>query len=436
MTSQKVWRPLFLILLWLASAYLLVGPILRPRGLYGWGYYRLVDIYFGVPLLLLAVCLALSIFFPSGKRRQLILKLIALLASVLITITVLDLGYALIVEGAWKPSHTDVWFDSTAITKRVNLPDEELGFVRKPRLEWQGRLTSQSRYVTYRTDENGFRNPAGITKADVVFVGDSFTEAGSVSEEETFAQQFHSRTNLKVVNLGRGYYGPPQELIVLKRYGFKYEPRLVIWQIFEGNDLTDANRFAKWKANPDQHDSLPLRYTKNSVIGGLLARTLPSFSGSPRMFEDRTGQMGQLFVDYSYVPDEPAREPLGMAETRRAIEEGYKLCQAHGVKLLVVFIPIKVRVMGPYVRFNDANDRNFYLPGGRQDSDADFGSEVAKLCKQLDCPFLDMTGALRRRAAEDNRKVYSTAKDSHLDIDGHALVAQTLAEWMRTNLNR
>jgi len=433
---QKVWRLLFLILLWLASAYLLAVPMLRPRGLYGWGHYRLIDVYFGTPLLLLAVCLTLAVLVPENQRRQFTFKLIALLASVLITITVLDLGYAFIVEGAWKPSHTDVWFDSIAITKKDNLPDEELGFARKPRVEWQGRLMPTSRYLTYRTDENGFRNPLGITKADVVFVGDSFTEAGSVSEEETFAQQFRSQTNLNVVNLGRGYYGPPQELIVLKRYGFKYEPRLVIWQIFEGNDLSDANRFAKWKANPEQHDSLLLRYTKHSIIGGLLARTMPGFSGSSRMFEDRSGQVGRLFLDYSYVPDEPAREPLGMTETRTAIAEGYNLCQSHGVRLLVIFVPIKVRVMGPYVRFNDANDRNFYLPDGKQDGDADFGSEVAKLCKQLGCPFLDMTGALRRRAAEDNRKIYSTAQDSHLDTDGHVVVAQTLAEWIRTNLNQ
>jgi len=435
---QKLWRPLFLILSWLAAVYLLGVPLLRPRAEYGWGHYRLIDIYFGVPLWLLAVCLTITLFSPARKRRQLTIKLVALLASVLITVTVLDLGYTFIVEGAWKPSHTDVWFDAIAITKKDNLTDEELGFARKPRLEWEGRLSpqSQSRYLTYRTDENGFRNPLGITRADVTFIGDSFTEAGNVPEEETFAQQIQSRTQLNVVNLGRGYYGPQQELIVLKRYAFKYNPKLVIWQIFEGNDLSDARRFGTWKANPNMHDSMLLRYTKNSPIAGLLARTMPNAFGSPRMFEDRSGQPGRLFVDYSYIPDEPAREPLGMAETRKAIDEGYKLCQAQGVKLLVIFIPIKVRVLGPYVRFNDANDRNYYLPGGKLDSDTDFGSAVAKLCADLGCPFIDMTGALRQRAAEDNRTVYSTAQDSHLDTDGHAVVAQKLADWMSTNLSQ
>ena len=436
MNPQRVWRPLFLILLWLASAYFLAIPLLRPRAVYGWGHYRLIDLYFGIPLLLLSVCLTASLFVPTTRRRQFTFKLIALLASVLITLAVLDFGYAFIVEGAWKPAHTDVWFDGILLTKRDNVPDEELGFKRRPRLEWDGRLRPQSRWLIYRTDDDGYRNPRGITKADVVFIGDSFTEAASVPDEETFEQQFHSQTKLNVVNLGCGGYGPQQELTVLRRYGFKYDPRLVVWQIFEGNDLPEAAHFAKWKASPNEHESLLLRYTKNSIIAGLLARTIPRVWGSPRPFTDSTGQIGQLFVDYSYIPDEPAREPLGMDETRKAIEEGYNLCQSHGVKLLVIFIPIKVRVMAPYIHFKDANDRNVFLPDGQQDSDTDFSTAVTKLCKQLGCPMIDMTSGLRRRAAEDNRKIYSTIQDSHLDTDGHIVVAQTLAEWVRTNLNQ
>ena len=422
-----------LTLLWLAAAYFWVVPLFKPRGLFGWGHYRLVDIYLGVPLLVIAVCATIFMAGPAGRRRKLTFQLAAISASVLITIAIADFGYAFVVEGAWTSAHTDVWFDGEAITRKDDLPDEELGFVRKPGLSWQGRLSPEARYITYRTDENGFRNPSGVSKADVVFIGDSFTEAGSVPEEDTFVRKFGLRSKLRAVNLGRGYYGPQQELIILKRYGFRYDPGLVVWQIFEGNDLTDARRFAGWKANPDQHDSISLRYTKRSLIARWLGRTIPKDPGTPRFFEDRSGQTHRLFLDYAYVPDQPAREPLAMAETKKAIEEGYRLCQSRGVKLLIIFVPIKVRVMAPYVRFNDAGDRDYYLPGGKLDSDSDFGSELAKFSKELGCPFLDMTSALRRRASEDNRFVYSTNQDSHLDVDGHSVVAQVLAEWMQAN---
>jgi hypothetical protein len=400
---------------------------------YGWGHYRLIDIYAGITLALFAVCVTIFVVGPASRRRKLTFQLAAIFSSVLITIGLADIGYAFVIEGAWTPSHTDVWFDGESITRKDNLPDEELGFVRKPGVFWQGRLSPEARYVTYRTDENGFRNPSGVSKADVIFIGDSFTEGASVPEEDTFVQKFGLRSKLSAVNLGRGNYGPQQELIILKRYAFRYDPGLVVWQIFEGNDLTDAHHFADWKVNPGQHDSISLRYTKRSLIARWLAMTIPKDRGSARLFEDRNGQARRLFLDYFYVPDQPALEPLGMAETRKAIEEGYRLCQSRGIRLLIIFVPIKVRVLAPYVRFNDASDRDYYLPGGRLDSDTDFGSELAKFCKELGCPLLDMTNALRRRAFEDNRFVYSTNQDSHLDVDGHAVVVEILEDWLQTN---
>jgi len=69
---------------------------------------------------------------------------------------------------------------------RWNLPDPELRFVRRAGIEWQGRATADpdSHFVHYRTDENGFRNPPGLRAARIAFVGDSFTEAGSVPVDE------------------------------------------------------------------------------------------------------------------------------------------------------------------------------------------------------------------------------------------------------------
>ena len=422
-----------LILLWLAAGYFWVVPVLRPRGVYGWGHYRLIDIYAGIILAVCALCVTIFVVGPVSRRRKLTFQLAAISGSVLLTLALADLGYAFVVEGAWTASHTDVWFDGSSITRKDNLPDEEIGFVRKPGVSWEGRLSPEARYVTYRTDENGFRNPSGVGKADAVFIGDSFTEGSSVPEEDTFVQKFGAVSKLSAVNLGRSNYGPQQELVVMKRYGLKYSPRLVVWQIFEGNDLLDAHHFADWKANPGQRDSISLRYTKRSLITRLLAMTIPKDRGAARPFHDRSGQTQRLFLDYAYVPGQPATEPLGMAETKKAIEEGYRLCQARGIKLLILFIPIKVRVLAPYVQFKDAPDRDHYLPGGKLDSESDFSRELARFSDALGCPFLDMTNALRHRASEDNRLVYSTDQDSHLDVDGHSVVAQAVEEWMRAN---
>ena len=73
-----------------------------------------------------------------------------------------------------------------------------------------------------------------------------------VDEGDTFVRRVAQSTGLSAVNLARGAYGPQQELIVLKRYGLAYKPRVVVWQLFEGNDLHDAEAFAEWKQNPQQ----------------------------------------------------------------------------------------------------------------------------------------------------------------------------------------
>src|SRR5437588_352338 len=88
-----------------------------------------------------------------------------------------------------------------------------------------------------QTFTHGFRNPPGIHSADICFVGDSYTEGANVPAEKTFASLVGSTSGLRTVNLGRGWHCPAQELIILRRYALKYKPRVIVWGIFEGNDL-------------------------------------------------------------------------------------------------------------------------------------------------------------------------------------------------------
>ncbi len=401
--------------------------------MFGWGHYRLIDLYVGLPVLLCSICVAFYLLGPASGRGKRTARLAALFTSILFTVSVLDLGYAFGVEGAWRSSvPTDVWFDGETITRDNALPDNELGFVRKPFMVWEGRLSPDAKHVKYRTDEDGFRNAPGVKQADVVFIGDSFTEGASVNEESTFVQRVGAAAGVTTVNLGRGNYGPQQELIVLKRYGPNYNPRIVVWQLFEGNDLSDARNFADWSERPPA-ESLMLRYTKRSLIARFLHMTTPGDTGSGRVLTLPDGRTANVYLDYKYVPDEPAREPRGLSELKNAIAEGNQWCQSRGIKLLVVFIPIKVRVMGPFVQFKDDRDRDGYLPGGKLDAESDFASEICNFCKNSGCPFIDMTNYLRQGAAEDRQMIYALHQDSHLDEGGHGVVARVIGEWIKNN---
>ena len=422
-----------LALLSIVAAFFLVLPLFKPRGVFGWGHYRLIDLYVGVPVLLAAICVAIYIVGDPAGRVKRTARLAALFISILLTLAVADLGYAFGVQGAWRSSMpTDVWFDGETITRDNALPDAELGFVRKPFVVWEGRLSPEAKHVKYRTDEIGFRNPSGIKQAHVVFIGDSFTEGASVPEESTFVQRVAAAAKVSTVNLGRGNYGPQQELMVLKRYGAKYNPRIVVWQLFEGNDLSDARNFAEWRQRPPS-ESLMLRYTKRSLIARFLQVTTRRDQVTPRALQLPDGGTTKVYLDYRYGPEDPAREARGINEIKNAIAEGSQWCQSRGIKLLVVFIPIKVRVLGPFVQFQDERDRESYLPGGKLDSDADFAQEIGKFCKTAGYPFIDMTEHLRKAAESDRQTIYSTLQDSHLDEGGHEVVAGVIGNWLRNN---
>src|SRR5207248_3149731 len=143
-----------------------------------------------------------------------------------------------------------VWLDGVTVARYGHLPDRELGFIRKPFLDWTGVHEPGAKPVRYRTDENGFRNPPGIKQADIAFIGDSFTEAATVDERDTFVRRVGAGTGLNVVCLGRSWAGAEVEFLILKRYGLKYRPRYVVWTLTESTDLNDAVNFDDWKRHP------------------------------------------------------------------------------------------------------------------------------------------------------------------------------------------
>jgi hypothetical protein len=336
-----------------------------------------------------------------------------------------DFTYAFVVMGSLRPNF---WLDQAHIPRRYSMADDELGFVRKPGVSWRGFVPDVNRFVDYRTDEHGFRNPPGTQRADIVFIGDSFTEAATVTEEDTFARRIATAAKMSSINLGRGAYGPQQELIVLERYGLAYQPRIVVWQLFEGNDLTDAQIFADWKKNPEQTAPLRERYFNNSLLSEWLRKT--RLSDAPLVIlRHNDGTAHRFTIRYAYEPGQPDDIPLGFEETRRVIEEGNRLCLSQGAKLIILLIPTMVRVLEPYLNFDTVEDQTRYLPLGVHNEKKDFSRQTAEICERIGCTFIDAFDALRQAAASDNRSLY-IPNDEHLDVRGHEVIARRLVEYL------
>jgi len=418
------------LLLAIAFAYFWILPLFRPRGDFLWGHYRLKDIYLGIPIVVVALCAIIIVAAPLRYRRSLSLRLTTLAISVLLVLAAFDVIYAFAVMGVL---HANFWLDQAHISRRYSAADSELGFVRKPGVSWRGYVPDVNRFVDYRTDENGFRNPPGTQRADIVFIGDSYTEAATVAEDDTFVRRVARSTGLSVVNLGRGAYGPQQELIVLKRYGLSYEPRFVVWQLFEGNDLADAEAFARWKNEPQQVSvSLKERYFNNSLLKEWLKNTKSRKDSAPLVsLRSQDGTLRRIGIRYPNEPDQVSTMQLGMNETINAIEAGYEACRSKGIQLLVVSVPRMVRVMEPYISFDREKDRKTYLADSVTDQ-KDFSGRMAELCARIGCTYVDAFDELRQASESGNRNLY-IPNDEHLDIAAHEVISQLVVRWLREN---
>ena len=420
------------VLLAAVLVYVWIAPLFQPRGTFLWGHYRLKDIYVGIPLALAAVCVLLVLLVPARYKRSLSLRLTTLAIALLVAFAICDAVYAFGIMGIAKP---DYWLDQAHISRLYSVADPELGFVRKPFASWRGYVPDVNRYVDYRTDKNGFRNSTEEERADIVFIGDSFTESATIAEEDTYVRRVAQSTRLSVVNLARGAYGPQQELIVLNRYGLGYEPRFVVWQLFEGNDLRDAQSFAEWKKNP-QPEVLPLknRYLDNSLLLQLLSNTRAQEPVGPMVtLRYHDGSSKRVSLRYRYEPDQPSTMPVGMTETLSAIQAGQQLCQSRGIQLLVVVVPTMIRVMEPHLSFERFEERHDYFPE-RIPGDKDFSQTVEEFCSQIGCGFVDSFDAMRKASSSDNRGLYIPS-DEHLDIRGHEVVSKVVTDWIQSRTN-
>ena len=202
------------------------------------------------------------------SRRQKAMRFGVASAAVLLTVAVIELVVAVgwidfrLVLGKRVPP----WEDTR------NVLDPELLHIRRPHYHERGKTRGGDLNVFYNVpavtaltydvkyDHKGFRNEVDYERADCVVIGDSFVEAGGVSADELFTPRLAEALGISVANFGQSYYGPQQELKVLKRFAVPLKPRICVWVFFEGNDLEDVWRYqqfvAQWPESVAKHSSI------------------------------------------------------------------------------------------------------------------------------------------------------------------------------------
>ena len=132
---------------------------------------------------------------------------------------------------------------------RFHTSEPDLGWKLKPGVsgEWKGEGASFVRVNSegLRDREHTKAKPPNTLR--VAVLGDSFTEAIHVPVEQTFwsklerklgnCEAVKGRKNVEVINFGVQGYGTAQELMMLRKKVWDYNPDIVILAFFIGNDV-------------------------------------------------------------------------------------------------------------------------------------------------------------------------------------------------------
>ncbi len=381
-------------------------------------------------------CLAI-VFAAADRRRATGFRVTALWIGITGPLLLWEVGCLLMPADKLSDNPWYLWANGGSTGS------DELIFERPPYLKWQGISNGDiareqrpiSRYaktIKFETDFEGFRNSRDLKKADIVFIGDSCTEAGNVAFEDTFTEQVARQLNVDVRNLGRAHHAPTAELIILKKYGLKCDPKTVVWQFCETNDLHDEVRFQDWvdQGRPRRMFGEPL------TAKTLWKRRSPSYSLFKLLRRSETWSHGGTFTDkqgeshpmlFIYRPEAnhlPAGHP-GWPLLERSLREGAELLSSRGIQLLVICIPMKIRVMGHATKLNQLTQTEL---GDNWDPPAEqtLAGHLQQLCKTLNVPFVDTTPHLRKHA-EQGEIVYLPF-DTHMSALGHKIVTKLLVE--------
>jgi hypothetical protein len=327
-------------------------------------------------------------------------------------------------------------------------------------------------------DELGFCNPSDgndqTGEVGIVVLGDSFTTCHGVKPEEMWTTRLASLTGLSVYNLGRGKTGIHDYIQFLKNFGLRKSPRLVIMNIYEGNDLRDAGLFYYYRLNyikggavagatqqpAAEPVSLWQRYSyaynlADAFLNYLSAASSPdaaeqsdpfivSTSGLPTYYltgiktinfnyevvlADRTIELNQDNIDNDEVL--VARhlynqviEPGVMRAIDEALINFVQLSKQHHFTPLVTYTPSAHTAYAAQVIFEDPalsdlmpwfsqQQRNYFKQKG----------------KELGFLFVDLTPALQATAqTSTSEDLLYTPTDLHLTPAGHEVAAKAIKQ--------
>ena len=485
--SEKITRWLSILLLGLAGAL-----CLRPSNIH-WHSSQSFSVVFGrysteysaliLTLLLLSVSLYLHEYLRPGTKRGILIKrgLEALLiAGYTLTSCFSMAEYWLHHHPSGAGAGASVDTNNRVVLKQLRriVPDPEIGLLGPPNVDRPGAKSpnfnlnaiydyppwtqADRPVVPYSTDSNGFRNGSSVETADLVVMGDSFTEARGVRREEIWSSVVADQFGYSEINLGYGGYCPQQEEIAFRRYGLSLRPKLVLMQLFLGNNMEDSLGFELWKRSGKSYPDYVRDRAKVPPISPtleLFERFLAKFTKQDAISPDSV--MGsfkpievslageQLPIAFAHElhllmkTEEELEGHCGMRPMLEAIERTADACDISSIPFAVCLIPGKLRFYYDYI--SDSENLSRLIEQQKTVPVKESAEEIERFIRsrwdnqsrvisrflehrQIDC--IDLTQTFVERVAETGDVLYFPG-DTHWNPEGHRLAGLAVANWLR-----
>ena len=325
--------------------------------------------------------------------------------------------------------------------------DRERGFALRPGAEG---VWSREGRGSVRINRAGFRGSNALEARApgvlrVAVLGDSFTEALQVDEQDTFVQRLQTslsadrscalRRNfpggVEVLNFGVGAYGTGQQLLTWRHLARRYRPDLVLLAVYPGNDFMDNEPI------PRQDRPVFVLDAQNQLQIDQRFRSTAAFSwrfSPPGRLIDGLMNHSRLLQLLNEAKNRLASRPSSVAVApvaSRASDRAWQLTDRLIGTLAAEVLAERAR----FAVFSTSAPEQVW-PNVQERPKQPFLQEqrLAVLLAQRRIPYLPLGPALQRQADRDRLVLHGfdgqAPGQGHWNRMGHQLAAEQLAPWV------
>ena len=284
-------------------------------------------------------------------------------------------------------------------------------------------------WVSFNADSLGFNNPPDAWQAanvSLLAIGDSFVQGHCVSPADTFVELIRNKHG-RVLNVATSGSGPLIELAVLREYGPRYRPPVVLWFFVHGNDFSNLSI--------EKRSLLLMKYLDSGFSQKLLQRR-QQVGNALRGHLDQMYAKGPKAVSMDAGPVQRVISFVGLSQLRQRLFSD----KAHGQRDYPLFERILKEAQKTVTSWN--GELVFvYLPtwgGATRDelveSEQEIRDTVFPMLRKHQIPLFDLLEAFSTHP--DPASLFAMREPNHYSEAGHRLVSRIVIEKLAEQTNK